>query len=47
MDYDARLGDRPAFVTGADGFVGSHLVDTLVSHDADVHAFVRAVSCRP
>jgi dTDP-glucose 4,6-dehydratase len=44
MDLQAELADRPAFVTGADGFVGSHLVDTLVAHGADVHAFVRATS---
>ena len=31
-------------MTGADGFVGSHLVESLVQHDADVHAFVRATS---
>jgi dTDP-glucose 4,6-dehydratase len=44
MDLDSRLADRPVFVTGADGFVGSHLVDTLCDADADVHAFVRATS---
>ncbi len=44
MDLTARLADRPVFVTGADGFVGSHLVDTLLEHGADVHAFIRATS---
>lgn len=44
MDLESRLADRPVFVTGADGFVGSHLVDTLVEFGADVHAFVRATS---
>ena len=31
-------------VTGADGFMGSHLTDALVALDANVHAFVRATS---
>ena len=31
-------------VTGADGFMGSHLTDALVEIGADVHAFVRATS---
>jgi len=44
MDIHSRLAERPVFVTGADGFVGSHLVDVLVDHDADVHAFVRSTS---
>jgi len=44
MNLKHRLADRPAFVTGADGFIGSHLVDTLVEYDANVHAFVRATS---
>jgi dTDP-glucose 4,6-dehydratase len=42
MDLQARLADRPAFVTGADGFVGSHLVDALADHGTLVHAFVQA-----
>ncbi|PYZ02746.1 hypothetical protein C8039_05285 [Halogeometricum sp. wsp3] len=44
MDLKAELDDRPVFVTGADGFVGSHLVDTLVEYGANVHTFVRATS---
>jgi dTDP-glucose 4,6-dehydratase len=44
MDIENRVAERPVFVTGADGFVGSHLVDWLVDHGADVHAFVRATS---
>ncbi len=35
---------RAVLVTGADGFIGSHLVETLVNIGADVHAFVRATS---
>jgi len=44
MDFQSQLAERPVFVTGADGFVGSHLVDVLLDHGADVHAFVRATS---
>ena len=35
---------RTVLVTGADGFMGSHLTDALVSLGATVHAFVRATS---
>ena len=31
-------------VTGADGFMGSHLTEALVELGATVHAFVRATS---
>jgi dTDP-glucose 4,6-dehydratase len=44
MNIDAQLADRPVFVTGADGFVGSHLTDRLVNAGAEVHIFVRATS---
>ena len=44
MNVDARLADRPVFVTGADGFVGSHLTERLIDAGADVHIFVRATS---
>ena len=44
----SELGDvyagRTVLVTGADGFMGSHLTDALVALDANVHAFVRATS---
>ena len=44
----ADLGDvyrgRTCLVTGADGFMGSHLTDALVELDAKVIAFVRATS---
>jgi len=38
------LSNRPAMVTGADGFVGSHLVDSLLEFGACVHSFIRATS---
>jgi len=44
MDIESELADRPVFVTGADGFIGSHLVDRLVELGANVHVFVRATS---
>src|SRR5687768_5285773 len=37
-------GGRTVLVTGADGFMGSHLTEALVALGADVHAFVRATS---
>ncbi len=47
-DLRATFGDayggRTVLVTGADGFMGSHLTDALVELDANVHAFVRATS---
>src|SRR4051794_38527356 len=35
---------RTVLITGADGFMGSHLTDALCHLEADVHAFVRATS---
>jgi dTDP-glucose 4,6-dehydratase len=35
---------RTCLVTGADGFMGSHLTEALVALDANVYAFVRATS---
>src|SRR6266498_101082 len=40
---DAFAG-RTVLVTGADGFMGSHLTEALVELGADVYAFVRATS---
>ena len=44
----AEIGDgfagRTVLVTGADGFMGSHLTEALVELGADVYAFVRATS---
>src|SRR5690349_23698358 len=47
-DLHSEFGDvfagRTVLVTGADGFMGSHLTEALVALDANVHAFVRATS---
>jgi len=47
-DLKREFGDyfagRTCLVTGADGFMGSHLTEALVQLDANVHAFVRATS---
>jgi len=38
------LKNRTVIVTGADGFVGSHLAETLTDYGAQVHALVRPIS---
>lgn len=38
------LMERPVLITGADGFIGSHLTEELVRQGADVHIFIRATS---
>jgi len=47
-DLTAEFADvyagRTVLVTGADGFMGSHLTDALCHLGASVHAFVRATS---
>src|SRR5499427_5441571 len=43
-DFGEIYGGRTVLVTGADGFMGSHLTDALVGLGANVHAFVRATS---
>jgi dTDP-glucose 4,6-dehydratase len=47
-DLRREFGDffagRTCLVTGADGFMGSHLTEALVHLDANVQAFVRATS---
>jgi dTDP-glucose 4,6-dehydratase len=43
-EFGAMFAARTCVVTGADGFMGSHLTEALVELDADVHAFVRATS---
>ncbi len=39
-----HYGGRTVLVTGADGFMGSHLTEALVEAGADVHIFIRATS---
>jgi dTDP-glucose 4,6-dehydratase len=43
-EFGEIFGGRTVLVTGADGFMGSHLTDALVRLGAKVHAFVRATS---
>jgi dTDP-glucose 4,6-dehydratase len=43
-DFGDLYGGRTVLITGADGFMGSHLTEALVSLGARVHAFVRATS---
>lgn len=43
-DFSDVYEGRTVLVTGADGFMGSHLTDALVELGAVVHAFVRANS---
>jgi dTDP-glucose 4,6-dehydratase len=43
-EFGDALAGRTALVTGADGFMGSHLAEALVDLGASVHAFVRATS---
>ena len=44
QDFAEAFAARTVLVTGADGFMGSHLTDALVELGANVHAFVRATS---
>jgi dTDP-glucose 4,6-dehydratase len=44
QDFAGVYEGRTCLVTGADGFMGSHLTDALVALDANVIAFVRATS---
>jgi dTDP-glucose 4,6-dehydratase len=44
QEFAPIYGDRTVLVTGADGFMGSHLTEALVLLGARVHAFVRATS---
>ena len=44
QEFGDVYGGRTVLVTGADGFMGSHLTDALCHLGASVHAFVRATS---
>jgi len=43
-EFGEHYSGRTILVTGADGFMGSHLTEALVHLGANVHAFVRATS---
>jgi dTDP-glucose 4,6-dehydratase len=43
-EFGEYFAGRTCLVTGADGFMGSHLTEALVQLDANVNAFVRATS---
>jgi dTDP-glucose 4,6-dehydratase len=43
-EFGEYFSGRTCLVTGADGFMGSHLTEALVHLDANVEAFVRATS---
>src|SRR5438067_5829441 len=43
-EFGETFGGRTVLVTGADGFMGSHLTEALVHLDARLHACVRATS---
>src|SRR6476661_10252589 len=43
-EFGSIYSGRTVLVTGADGFMGSHLTEALVALGANVHAFVRATS---
>jgi dTDP-glucose 4,6-dehydratase len=43
-EFGDFFAGRTCLVTGADGFMGSHLTEALVQLDANVNAFVRATS---
>jgi dTDP-glucose 4,6-dehydratase len=43
-EFGEYFNGRTCLVTGADGFMGSHLTEALVHLGANVHAFVRATS---
>ncbi len=44
MNFKEAFQDRAVFITGADGFIGSHLTDKMVEYGARVHVFIRASS---
>lgn len=44
INLEKEFRDRSVLVTGADGFIGSHLTEKLLEYGADVHVFVRKTS---
>src|SRR5207253_3143858 len=44
QEFGEIFGGRTVLVTGADGFMGSHMTEALVHLGARVHTFVRATS---
>ncbi|MBT4127937.1 MAG: NAD-dependent epimerase/dehydratase family protein, partial [Nitrospina sp.] len=46
MNGTSSLENTTVVVTGATGFIGSHLVDYLIEHGCIVHALVRETSDR-
>ena len=46
MKNTSLLENSTVVVTGASGFIGSHLVDCLVEHGCIVHAVIRETSDR-
>ena len=47
MAGEEKLGGKRVLVTGASGFIGSHLTRRLVSEGAEVHALTSTVSSTP
>lgn len=44
LEIKEILQGRPVLVTGADGFIASHLTEKLIEYGAIVHVFIRATS---
>lgn len=46
-DIAGEFNGRTVFITGADGFVGSHLIDKLVEFGADIRVFIQSSAHNP